>query len=181
MMKNSLQKKLYENGYLIVKNVLNFRGDLKPILNDMEFVMDCLIQKYAKKREVKKALNFDFKKKYSYISRLNIYDLDQYFNTRLPRDHVKKDSDYFATQSLWNLITNKKILDIVEKILGKEIMSNPVQNTRIKQPEKKLPDGCPATLYLKSALILKSFDLFGKEQWIECLCNNIISPTFASK
>ena len=64
--------------------------------------------------------------------------LDQYFNTRLPRDHVKKDSDYFATQSLWNLITNKNILNVVEKILGKEIMSNPVQNTRIKQPEKKI-------------------------------------------
>ncbi len=56
-MTNSLQKKLYENGYLIVKNVLNFRRDLKPILNDMEFVMDCLIQKYAKKREIKKFLN----------------------------------------------------------------------------------------------------------------------------
>ena len=52
MMTNSLQKKLYENGYLVVKNVLNFRRDLKPILNDMEFVMDCLIQKYAKKRMV---------------------------------------------------------------------------------------------------------------------------------
>ena len=141
MMTNSLQSKLYENGYLIVKNVLNFRRDLKPILNDMEFVMDCLIQKYAKKRDIKKVLNFDFKKKYSYISKLNIYDLDQYFNTRLPRDHVKKDSDYFATQSLWNLINNKKILDVVEKILGKKIMSNPVQNTRIKQPEKKLPRG----------------------------------------
>ena len=38
------------------------------------------------------------------------------------------------------MITNKKILDVVEKILGKEIMSNPVQNTRIKQPEKKLPE-----------------------------------------
>ena len=69
MMTNSLQKKLYENGYLIVKNVLNFRRDLKPILNDMEFVMDCLIQKYAKKRDIKKVLNFDFKKKYSYMWR----------------------------------------------------------------------------------------------------------------
>jgi len=140
-MANNLQKKLFEQGYLKVKNVLNFQRDLKPILNDMEFVMDCLIQKFAKKKDVKKVINLDFKKKYSYISKLKIDDLDQYFNTRLPRDHVKKDSDYFATQSLWNLVTNKNILDVVEKILGKEIMSNPVQNTRIKQPEKKLPKG----------------------------------------
>ena len=143
-MVNNLKNKLFEQGYLKVKNVLNFQRDLKPILNDMEFVMDCLIQKFAKKKDVKKVLNLDFKKKYSYISKLKIDDLDQYFNTRLPRDHVKKDSDYFATQSLWNLITNKNILDVVEKILGKEIMSNPVQNTRIKQPKKN----CQKVLFL---------------------------------
>ena len=39
-MTNTFQKKLYENGYLIVKNILNYRRDLKPVLNDMEFVMD---------------------------------------------------------------------------------------------------------------------------------------------
>ena len=63
-MQNSLQKKLYNQGFLKIKNVLNFKRDLKPILNDMEFVMDCLIQKYAKKKDIKKVLNYDFKKKY---------------------------------------------------------------------------------------------------------------------
>ena len=61
-MANNLQKKLFEQGYLKVKNVLNYQRDLKPILNDMEFVMDCLIQKFAKKKDVKKVLNLDFKK-----------------------------------------------------------------------------------------------------------------------
>ena len=43
---------------------------------------------------------------------------------------------------IWSEENKYKIwLDVVEKILGKEIMSNPVQNTRIKQPEKKLPKG----------------------------------------
>ena len=60
MMTNSLQKKLYENGYLIVKNVLNFNRDLKPILNDMEFVMDCLIQKYVNKSRMKIVLIIGF-------------------------------------------------------------------------------------------------------------------------
>ena len=62
-MKNTFQKKLYENGYLIIKNVLNFERDLKPVLNDMEFVMDCLIQKYTKRKEIKKVLNLNFKRK----------------------------------------------------------------------------------------------------------------------
>ena len=142
MKSNSKFKKfLKENGFIIVKNVLNFQKDLKPVLNDMEFVMDCLIQKFAPKKYINKLLTYDFNKKYTYVSKLNIYDLDQYFNTRLPRDHVKKDSDYFASHSLWNLITHKKILDVVENILGSEILCSPVQNTRIKQPEKKLPKG----------------------------------------
>ena len=63
-MQISLQKKLYEQGFVKVKNVLNFKRDLKPILNDMEFVMDCLVQKYAKKKDIKKVLKYHFKKKY---------------------------------------------------------------------------------------------------------------------
>ena len=61
-MQNNLQKKLYEQGFVKVKNVLNFKRDLKPILNDMEFVMDCLVQKYAKKKKIKEVLKYDFKK-----------------------------------------------------------------------------------------------------------------------
>ena len=63
-MQNSLQKKLYEQGFLKVKNVLNFKRDLKPVLNDMEFVMDCMIQNYAKKKNIKKVLKYEFKKTY---------------------------------------------------------------------------------------------------------------------
>ena len=78
-MTNTFQKKLYENGYLIVKNILNYRRDLKPVLNDMEFVMDCLIQKYTKRKDIKKVLKLDFRKKYSFISKLNIYDFGSIF------------------------------------------------------------------------------------------------------
>jgi len=117
-MRSLNKKKFEEQGYAIVKNVLNFDNDLKPILNDMEYVMDRLIHKFSPKSKISEALKFKFEKKYQFVSSLNIFDLDQYFNTRLPRDHVKKDSDYFATHSLWNLIKHKKILSVVEKILG---------------------------------------------------------------
>ncbi len=108
MKSNSKLKNLLErDGFIRVKNVLNFNKDLKPILNDMEFVMDCLIEKFAPKIYRNKALNYDFRKKYTYVSKLNIYDLDQYFNTRLPRDHVKKDSDVLSThgQKFCDMIT----------------------------------------------------------------------------
>ena len=37
-MKSFTKKKFEEQGFAIVKNVLNFDNDLKPILNDMESV-----------------------------------------------------------------------------------------------------------------------------------------------
>ena len=63
--------------------------------------------------------------------------MDQYFNIRLPQN-VNIDSDFFASQSIFNLIKNNKILEKVSKILGQEISSNPCQNSRIKQPEKAI-------------------------------------------
>ena len=90
-MSNNYKKILQKQGFLKIKNVLNFDYDLKPILNDMEFVMNELIMKFVSKKISPKVLKYDFKKKYSYISKLKIHDLDQYFNTRLPRDHVKED------------------------------------------------------------------------------------------
>ena len=87
--KTKLKSILDRDGFLRVRNVLNFNKDLKPILNDMEYVMDNLVHKFAPVHMKEKIFKYSFRKKYTYISKLKIYDLDQYFNTRLPRDHVK--------------------------------------------------------------------------------------------
>ena len=57
---------LEKHGYLKIKNVLNFDYDLKPILNDMELVMNELILKFVSIKLHQKVLKYDFKKKYSY-------------------------------------------------------------------------------------------------------------------
>ena len=79
-MRSLNKKKFEEQGYAIVKNVLNFDNDLKPILNDMEYVMDRLIHKFSPKPKISKALKLKFEKKYQFVSSLNIFDLDQYFS-----------------------------------------------------------------------------------------------------
>ena len=134
----NLKSQFEKQGFLVVRNVLDFNFDLKPILIDMEFIMNRLIDKFVPKRNKPKVFKFNFWKKYTFLSKLNIDDFDQYFNIRPPKEKIKKDSEYFASQSVWNLIKNNKILDVIEKIIGPEILANPVQNSRIKQPEKFL-------------------------------------------
>ena len=136
-MAQNIRKEFEKNGFVRIQNVLDYKLDLEPILNDMAFIMNRLVHRFVPKKDKKRVLGLSFKKKYSHLVKLNIPELDQYFNIRLPRD-VNVDSDFFASQSIFNLIKNNKILEKVSKILGQEISSNPCQNSRIKQPEKAI-------------------------------------------
>ena len=136
-MAQNIRKEFEKNGFVRIRNVLDYKLDLEPILNDMAFIMNRLVHRFVPKKDKKRVLGLSFKKKYSHLVKLNIPELDQYFNIRLPRD-VNVDSDFFASQSIFNLIKNNKILEKVSKILGQEISSNPCQNSRIKQPEKAI-------------------------------------------
>ena len=137
-MAQNILKEFNKNGFVKIKNVLDYKLDLEPVLNDIAFIMNRLIHRFVKKKNKKRVLGFNFKKKYSYLVGLNIPELDQYFNIRLPQGNINVNSDFFASQSIWNLIVNKKIINEVRKILGSEISSNPCQNSRIKQPEKRI-------------------------------------------
>ena len=132
-----IKKEFEKNGFIRIRNVLDYKLDLEPILNDMAFIMNRLVHRFVPKKDKKRVLGLSFKKKYSHLVKLNIPELDQYFNIRLPQN-VNVDSDFFASQSIFNLIKNNKILEKVSKILGQEMSSNPCQNSRIKQPEKAI-------------------------------------------
>ena len=136
-MVQNIKKEFEKNGFVRIRNVLDYKLDLEPILNDMAFIMNRLVHRFVPKKDKRRVLGLSFKKKYSYLVKLNIPELDQYFNIRLPQN-INVDSDFFASQSIFNLIKNKKILEKVSKILGQEISSNPCQNSRIKQPEKAI-------------------------------------------
>ena len=136
-MSQDIKKEFEKNGFVRIRNVLDYKLDLEPILNDMAFIMNRLVHRFVPKKDKRRVLGLSFKKKYSHLVKLNIPELDQYFNIRLPQN-VNVDSDFFASQSIFNLIKNNKIIERVSKILGQEISSNPCQNSRIKQPEKAI-------------------------------------------
>ena len=136
-MNQNIKKEFEKNGFVRIRNVLDYKLDLEPILNDMAFIMNRLVHRFVPKKDKRRVLGLSFKKKYSHLVKLNIPELDQYFNIRLPQN-VNVDSDFFASQSIFNLIKNNKILEKVSKILGQEMSSNPCQNSRIKQPEKAI-------------------------------------------
>ena len=63
----NLKSQFEKQGFLVVRNVLDFNFDLKPILNDMEFIMNRLIDKFIPKRNKPKVFKYDFWKKYTFL------------------------------------------------------------------------------------------------------------------
>ena len=59
---SKLKDKFDRQGFLVVRNVLNFNFDLKPILNDIEFIMNRLVYKFVSKKNVTLYLNTIFGK-----------------------------------------------------------------------------------------------------------------------
>ena len=102
-MSHNIKKKFEKNGFVRIRNVLDYKLDLEPILNDMAFIMNRLVHRFVSKKDKRRVLRLSFKKKYSHLVKLNIPELDQYFNIRLPQN-VNVDSDFFASQSIFNLI-----------------------------------------------------------------------------
>ena len=51
-MTSKLKDKFERQGFLVVRKVLNFNFDLKPILNDIEFIMNRLVYKFVEKKNM---------------------------------------------------------------------------------------------------------------------------------
>ena len=64
-MPNNLKSQFDKQGFLVVRNVLDFNFDLKPVLNDMEFIMNRLIDRFVSKNN--KSINQPIHNKFHII------------------------------------------------------------------------------------------------------------------
>ena len=63
------------------------------------------------------------------------FDWFQPLDISLPHHDIRADTPMHIGPAVFDLIRNKNTLDLVEKLIGPEITSNPIQHVRIKPPE----------------------------------------------
>ncbi len=129
-----------QDGYLIVENVLSeeeltgLEVEYREVLDQ---AVDALIEQGARSRP-----GDTFSERY--IEALQqvdeVYALYQYLDISLPLlERLDSSHTMNAGPEVFRLLTNPRLLDLVESIIGPEIYSNPVQHTRIKPPVHRLP------------------------------------------
>ena len=133
-------KQYDEQGYLLVKDVLDPATDLDPIIAEYDGVLDRLAYEvYAAGDIESKYEDLPFGKRLSqiYVDSGKVHA--QYFDFSLPQKGILHDTPFWTGPAVFSTLTNDKLLDVAESIIGPEIYSNPVQHVRIKPPEAIVP------------------------------------------
>lgn len=122
-------------GYLVVEDLVS-QDVITAIREEYAGVVDTLYQKWFDDGLVDVApegLGFWEKLDQGY---LNDLDVHQPLNLCLPHGNVKHDSPMHSGPAIFELVTQPKLLDMVEDLIGSEITASPIQHVRIKPPER---------------------------------------------
>jgi len=125
-------------GYLVVENLLNEKT-LEAVRLEYFARMDELYAEWENQGLVKpanKSMDFWSKLDQCYMGNFDWY---QPFDISLPHDGITEETQMHFGPAIFDIVTHKNILDTVEKLIGPEITSNPIQHVRIKPPERTVP------------------------------------------
>ncbi len=139
MLSPDQQNAFEQNGYLVVPDVLTSQ-ELAHIQSEYAQLLEGLYHKWFKEGRVKTApetLDFWQKLALSYEAGCDWF---QPLDISLPGDQIFPDTPMHFGPAVFAMITHKRVLKIVEDLIGPEITSNPIQHVRIKPPSKRLAE-----------------------------------------
>ena len=126
-----------EQGFLVVEDVLDPARDFAPIMDEYRAILDGIADTlYAEGAISSRYEDLPFAERLTEICAESKRELSQHFDFSLPQRGVKYDTPIYTGPAMFRLLTNPRLLDVVESVIGPEIYSCPVQHTRTKLPKR---------------------------------------------
>ncbi len=127
------------DGYLVVDGVLDAPRDLDPILDEYVEVLDRIARRLHAAGEIADPYAaLPFNPRLIRIMEETGREFGQHFDITIGGD-LNAPDPYHAGPAVFRLLTNPRLLDVVESVVGPEIFSSPVQHTRMKPPDALVP------------------------------------------
>jgi phytanoyl-CoA hydroxylase len=129
-----------EEGYLAVENVLDPTLDLDPVVREYEALLDSEIARWHAEGKIP-SLYDDL----PFVQRLAAFlsaagkGAYQAFDISLPLRSATEETPIHLGPAVFAMLTSPRLIDVVEQLIGPEVLSNPIQHVRIKPPEAMLP------------------------------------------
>ncbi len=143
MLSAAQQRQFAEDGFLVIENLIDRAAVLDPVVAEYEEVLDGLWQDWVAAGDLAAAdpvtglesEGFEDRILRAYRSGLDYF---QPLDISLPAGAISEDTPFHAGPAVFRLMTDARLLDMVESIIGPEITSNPIQHVRIKPPATDL-------------------------------------------
>jgi len=133
------QKDFFQtNGYLVVENVLEPQTVIEPIRQEYAALLSRLYIRWFRDGLVPdppEGLDFEGRLLAAYRAGCDWF---QPMDISLPGDRITAETPMHFGPAVFGLLTNERLLDLVEDLIGPEITSNPIQHVRIKPPSANL-------------------------------------------
>lgn len=127
-----------ENGYLVVPDVID-QSTIEAVKQEYTDLMDDLYRDwYARDMVALPPEDLSFWDK---IGECNLRGIDwfQPLDISLPHNDIAENTQMHFGPAIFDIVTHKRLIDIVEQLIGPEITSNPIQHVRIKPPARTVP------------------------------------------
>ncbi|GIP35019.1 phytanoyl-CoA dioxygenase family protein [Paenibacillus sp. J2TS4] len=124
-------KRFQEDGYVVVDNVLS-EEDLAPVIAGISRFIDQRAQELKAEGKLQKLYEEEpFERRYSFL----------YAQTKEIGQGL--DIMYSRIPEVFRFLLNRNLLDVVESLLGNEIICNPIQHLRAKVPNRTFGEETP--------------------------------------
>ena len=144
----NLLDQFHDQGYVVARQLLDVEQDIKPVIREYELLLDNLVTGWHVDGRLSSNLSdLDFSDKLATaMAQIGGSEVIQHLDITLPgsslaageKSELHDDTPAHFGPAIFQLLTSPRLLDGVEKFIGPEILSNPIQHTRIKPPQRML-------------------------------------------
>jgi hypothetical protein len=133
-----------EEGYLLIEDVFDPVRDLDPVVREYTAKLDQVAAEWHAAGTLPSTFSdLPFTQRFARI--LNVMGSGGYRPFDICLGGKISDQEPMAQSmhvgpAVFDLITHPRLLDVIEQLIGGEILSNPIQHVRIKPPESLLDD-----------------------------------------
>jgi len=143
----AFQEQLVEEGYVVIDDVLDPAEDFEPLLEEYNRVLDEIAATLSSDGMVCSTYaDLPFEPRLIQLCAESGMNFPQHFDFTLPQKGITHATPIHAGPAVFRLLTNPRLLDLVEEVVGPEIYSNPVQHVRMKLPSRAVQHGLQHSL-----------------------------------
>lgn len=138
---NEQTEQFWDQGFLVVEDLIDVEEFLDPMVADYAMRLDELMAElHAMGELASTSAELPFAERMTQLYRETGKHWAEHFDFSLPLTAgIKPDEPCYFPPSVFHVLRNPAVLDVVESLIGSELYSNPVQHVRIKPPESTFP------------------------------------------